>query len=122
MLEPIDVVPEPASVAEHVRQRVPEHKFGDLRSDVGQRLARTVEVVEERVHEVFDHEVSRLEGTPGESAYAAQAEEAETPEDRVTALPQTAAAGLAAMLAEPTSLRQAIVLTEILQRPEHRWR
>lgn len=122
VLEPIETVPEPASVAEHVRQQVPGQQFGGLSSDVGRRLVRTDEVVEEHVHEVFDHQVGRLEGTPGESAYASQAEEAETPEDRITALPQTAAAGLAAMLAEPTSLRQAIVLTEILQRPEHRWR
>jgi hypothetical protein len=122
LLEPIETVPEPASVAEHVRKQVPGQQFGGLTSDVGQRLARTGEVVQEHVHEVFDHQVGRLEGTPGESAYAAQAEEAETPEDRITALPQTAAAGLAAMLAEPVSLRQAIVLTEILQRPEHRWR
>jgi hypothetical protein len=122
LLEPIETVPEPASVAEHVRRQVPGQQFGGLSSDVGQRLARTDKVVEEHVHEVFDHQVSRLAGTPGESAYATEAEEAETPEDRIAALPRTAAAGLAALLAEPTSLRQAIVLTEILQRPEHRWR
>ena len=118
----LEEVPEPDSVAEHVRQQVPGQRFGDLSSDVGEHLARTGEVVEEHVHKVFDHRVGRLEGTPGESAYAAQAEEAESPEDRIDALPQTAAAGLAAMLAEPTSLRRAILLSEILQRPEHRWR
>ncbi len=122
LVEPIETVLEPASVAEHVRKQLPGQQFGTLSSDVGKGLARTGEVVEERVHEVFDHRLSTLEGTPGESAYAVQAKEAETPDDRITPLPQTAAAGLAAMLAEPTSLRQAIVLNEILQRPEHRWR
>ncbi len=33
----------------------------------------------------------------------------------------SAAAGLYAMLSEPSNLRQAIVLTEILNRPEDRW-
>lgn len=39
----------------------------------------------------------------------------------IESLPATAAAGLVAMLADPGSLRQAILINEILQRPEHRW-
>ena len=122
LLEPIEAVPEPSSVAEHVGRQVPKQQFGGLPSDVGRRLERSGEAVQGHVHDVFDHRVGRLEGTPGESTYATQAEEADTPEDRIIPLPPTVAAGLAAMLAEPTSLRQAIVLSEILQRPEHRWR
>lgn len=118
----LEAIPEPASVADHVRQQVPGQPFARLDTDVGQRLARTDQEMAEHVHGALDHPVSRLEGTPGESAFAPLAEEAETPDDRVSALPPTAAAGLAAMLAEPVGLRQAIVLNEILQRPEHRWR
>jgi hypothetical protein len=118
----LEAVPEPDSLTEHVRQQAPGPRFGGLDSDVGEHLAGADEVVGEHLHQVFDHRVGRLEGTPGESTHAAQAEEAESPEDRIDALPQTAAAGLAAMLAEPTSLRRAILLSEILQRPEHRWR
>ena len=35
--------------------------------------------------------------------------------------PQTAAAGLAAMLADAQGIRQAILINEILQRPTDRW-
>ena len=36
-------------------------------------------------------------------------------------MPATSAAGFAALLADADSIRQAIILNEILQRPEHRW-
>jgi hypothetical protein len=120
-VEPVEVVPEPDSVADHVRHQLPQQQAAAWSSEVGRHWQQAGDSMETHVHEAFDHQVSGLEATPGESAYAAEPDELDTPEDRVTAIPQTAAAGLAAMLAEPTNLRQAIVLTEILQRPEHRW-
>jgi hypothetical protein len=59
--------------------------------------------------------------TPTEGAHAAALSESEKQEEFVDSLPSTAAAGLAAMLASPGDLRQAILLSEILARPEHRW-
>jgi len=70
---------------------------------------------------VFDHQITALEGVSGESAQVTQPEETLTPEDTITPVPATAAAGLAAMFADPGDLRQAILINEILQRPEHRW-
>jgi hypothetical protein len=126
--EPIDVQPaelvpgaEDEGVAEHVRKHVFPQKFGGLTSDVGMALRGAGDSMEGHLHAVFDHELGRLGHVPGESAEIAEAEEAETPEDRITSIPVTAAAGLAAILANPTSLRQAILLNEILQRPEERW-
>ena len=91
-------------------------------SDVAARRTGAEDVMEDHLHDVFDHDLGMLDGTPGESAEAARAEEAETPDDRVSPVPVTAAAGLAAILADATGLRQAILLNEIFQRPEHRWR
>jgi len=121
-VELAELVPEDdASVADHVRRRLPAQEFGSLRPEVGTGLSQTAEAIEEHLHEVFDHRLGKLGDTPGESPLAVEAEEAETPEDRITPVPATAAAGLAAMLADPGSLRQAIVLNEILQRPLDRW-
>lgn len=117
----IEILDDDATVADHVRRRLTGEKLGRLSSDVGERLAHVDDTVEDRLHDVFDHGIGALGKTPGESARTTQAEEAETPEDRITSVPATAAAGLAAMLANPGNLRQAIVLSEILQRPEHRW-
>lgn len=119
--EPEVILEEDASVAEHVREHVGREHFGRLASDVGRGLAKESEKIEGRLHEVFDHRVGSLQGMPGESARVLQAEEAETPEDRITALPATAAAGLVAMFANPGNVRQAILISEVLQRPEHRW-
>lgn len=123
-LEPVaaDLVPDDRSVAEHVRQRIGTEKFDRVRPELTGETALADDRMAEHVHEVFDHQVSRLADTPGESASLPAAEEAETPDDRVTPIPATAAAGLAAMLADPGSLRQAIVLNEILQRPEEHWK
>jgi hypothetical protein len=117
----LELMPEEESVPTHVRQHVPAGEFGHLASDVGERLSQVDERVDQRLHDVFDHRVGRLGEVPGQSARAAQPEEATAPDDRITSLPATAAAGLAAILASPVGLRQAILLNEIFQRPEHRW-
>ena len=114
-------MPEEESVPAHGRQYVPAEEFGHLASDVGERLPKVGETADARLHDVFDHGLSRIGAVPGESARPAQPEEATAPEDRITSLPATAAAGLAAILASPVGLRQAILLNEIFQRPEHRW-
>jgi hypothetical protein len=69
------------------------------------------ENMEEHVHEVFDHKLGQLGRTPDVTKRQS---------DPAT-VPPTAAAGLAAMLTDPANVRQAIVLSEILQRPEQRW-
>jgi hypothetical protein len=122
-IAPAEVLPEPedAGIADHVRSHVPAAGFGSFVSDVGTGLAQTPEAMAGHLHDVFDHRLGTLGGTPGESAEGAEAEDSAAAEDRVLAVSGTAAAGLAAVLAEPASLRQAVVLNEILARPEHRW-
>jgi len=120
-VEPVEAAPEDAGVADHVRRHLGTHEFGALPSDVGKRLSQTEKVLEEHLHSVFDHRLTALGDVLGESAQVTQPEEGLVPEDRITPVPATAAAGLAAMFADPGNLRRAIVINEILQRPEHRW-
>lgn len=121
-VQPVEVVPEDASVADHVRERLAESKLGSLAPTVDSRLSQSGEAMESRLQGVFDHGLGALGQTPGESAQSTQPEEAATPDDRITPIPGVGAAGLAAMLAEPDNLRQAILWSEILERPESRWK
>ena len=116
------IEPEEVSVDEHVRQRLGTERRGHLTPVLDGEVTRTDDRVQDRVHSVFDHDLSRLSGTPGESARSTEVSEPESPEDRIGSVPPTAAAGLAAMLANPGNLRQAILLSEILNRPEDRWK
>ncbi len=118
--QPVEAVPvellEPmsddtGSVAEHVRTHVSSRHVGTVGSRTLQsQVDQADENMEEHVHEVFDHKLGRLSSTPGETA-----------DQPGPTIPPTAAAGMAAMLSDASSIRQAIVLSEILQRPEHNW-
>ena len=109
-------------VAEHVRERLRTAKFDHPAPEVVGDVSHADGKVQTHIHTVFDHKVGRLVGRPGESAEPAGVSEPESPADRIGSMPSTAAAGLAAMLANPGSLRQAILLSEIINRPEHRWK
>ena len=90
-------------------------------SELGEEVAQADDLLEQRLEEKFDHEVSRLAGVPGESADAPGVAEAEQAEDRVAEFPPTAAAGLPVLLSTAENIRQAIIINEILNRPEDRW-
>jgi len=105
------------TVADHV-----SHSVGESR--LPSSLSRQQPPSDEVGHK-FDHQMGQLDSSPRAAAHAAALAEpdkrATAEADIIEAMPPTAAAGLAAMLASPTSLRQAILLKEILERPEHRW-
>jgi hypothetical protein len=125
---PVPSVPagEPAaqeSVAEHVRDRFGRPQFGQVGSaGLGHEVAQADEKVDERFREKFGRQVSRLASVPGEAAAGAVAVEPAVPADRVAAPPAFDAASVAAMLTNPATLRQVILASEILHRPEERWR
>jgi hypothetical protein len=95
------------SVAEHVAEHVGSRTFAERTSHLGEQVAQADEKIETHLHQKFDREL----GTLGHSRAAPSAES--PPAD-------TLAAEIAAMLASPQGMRQAIVLGEILRRPEHR--
>jgi hypothetical protein len=120
-VELLEPVPEDAGGAGRGRSRPPERELESLPASVPPAVAATGGLMQGHLHEMFDHHLGTLGDTPGESGQAAQPREAEAAGAQVVFLPTTAAAELAAMLANPVSLRQAILFQEILQRPEHRW-
>ncbi len=79
---------------------------------LGKETSQATAKLEHQIHEKFDHQLGDLQHQP-------QATQPEAAQE--SALPITSAAGLSALLSDAESLKQAIILNEILQRPDHRW-
>jgi hypothetical protein len=121
---PVEVVPvqpvsiEPSigreSVAEHVQRHIEKPRRQSQIEQADERMAS-------HLHEAFDHRLgrlgkrSKLTGTTIAGALASR----DTPQ--TAALPLDISARIAQMMQTPEYLSAAIVLNEILKRPEDRW-
>lgn len=101
------------SVAEHVAEHVDAsmQAMGEHSARLGRRVVQADEKFDEQLHTKFDHEV----GTLAERHAKRMKDEESKPEVA------TPAAQIVAMLTNPEGVRQAILLNEILRRPEERW-
>jgi len=120
----VDVI-EQRAIGGQVSREVEEHldsgKFRQRASQLGAEVGQADEQMSQRLQGVFDHKVSRLTDMPGESSAPSAAIEAKQPEDSVRELLPAAAAGLPVLLSSADSIRQAIIVNEILTRPLDRW-
>jgi hypothetical protein len=117
----VDPADRGASVADHVQHRMTSPKFGQVGSQLGQEVVQENQQFEQRLQSVFHHQVSQLANVGGEAAKPQNAELPTMAADRVAAAPAVAASNLAALFGDPTTLRQVILIGEILHRPEERW-
>ncbi len=101
------------SVAQHVAERVAiaSQEFSKEVADLGQRVKQADEQFDVQLHQKFDHKLGSL------ADQAAAGTGGQQPIDRAT----SPAAQIAAMLASPDGVRQAVLLNEILRRPTDRW-
>ena len=90
-------------------------------ANLGSNVSRKGKRVQRHLQDVFEHEVSDLAKQPSRLAQGKQTSKAKPRKTRPVEIPSTAAAGFAALLSDAQSIRQAIVLSEIINRPEHRW-
>jgi hypothetical protein len=102
------------SLAERATERAAARasKMAELSSHLGQRIIEDDQQFDIQLKARFDHTVGSLTGSAVTAAEQAAA--------AVTAS-ETPAAQIAAMLATPDGVRQAIVVNEILRRPIDRW-
>ena len=125
--QPAPPRPEQAVRAEVVAEPVVIGSGRDLTSDqlphrdfeLAENISRVEKELEQHTHEKFDRHVGRISSASAQPV-ATRAVGREEPRPAAS-MPSTAAAGLAAMLGDAQSLRQAILLNKIIQRPEHRW-
>jgi hypothetical protein len=117
-----ELIPEegqPQSVAAHVREHLSPAKFAPVSQELGREVTELDTKMQRHLQDKFDHRVGRLAGMGGQSAQVQSAVDLETTAERAAGA--TSLSTLAAMFANPASVRQAIVLSEILNRPESRW-
>lgn len=111
-----------AEVVEHVSSHVATHlsttQFDQRAAQLGEETALADDRLEARLHQKFDHQLGRL--TPTSVTNTAMPGAATTSE-RPTMLHVISPGSLVEMLRSPQQIRNAIILSEILARPEHRW-
>jgi hypothetical protein len=106
----LDDVRAGGSVARHVQEHLDTSRF-DERAGKLSHLKQTVEQdIGTHVHDAFEHKVGTLAAQDSGKPPAPIGDEASNP-----------ALQIAAMLRDPASMRNAIILQEILSPPTHRW-
>jgi hypothetical protein len=99
-----------ASVSEHVADHLGSPPVGWQASKLGQRIIADDAQFDVQLNAKFDHTIGTLSSIRLSDINPAQAIPSDTP-----------ASQIAALLASPAGVRQAIVLNEILRRPTDRW-
>jgi len=113
--------PSGESVQQHVQRHLDTKEFTERSAQLGSEVAQADENIDARLQQVFGHSVGRLARGPG-GAVNRLAPDTLPPAEGVTTPALTVeGSSLIAMLADPQSIRQAIIISEILRRPEERW-
>ena len=117
--EPVDVQPiERSSVASSVEKHMANRGFGQRAEHLADDVVRGDQEMEQHLQKAFSHRVGTLSDSTSNLATTSVTEVEPVASQARQTLVSNALAGL---LADPQSLKQAVILTEILQRPEHRW-
>jgi hypothetical protein len=100
------------SVAEHVAERIgsSSQQFREEVADLGSRVIQADKQFDAQLEQKFSHQLGTLGQTATSTAYDTRVADTNSP-----------AAQIAAMLATPDGIRQAMLVNEILRRPSDRW-
>ena len=99
------------SVASHVETHIDTREIAKHASHLGENVGAAREKVKERIQRKFDHEVGHLKVKTREGVTAIAAE---STKEKVSPV----ALDLVNLLTSPQSIRSAILLNEILRRPD----
>ena len=111
-------------VADHVRDHIQSDPISDHAKQLGRAVDQADENLEGHIHDVFDHQLGQLRKQPIREE-AVQGTDSEVWESTVERRERRAAdwqsrnEDIRKMLRDPESLQQAIILIEILRRPEY---
>jgi len=128
-LQPVEIVAEEdAPVGDRVGQQVQKYMdtsdFRRRSEELGGEVAQSDQQFTQQVGQAFSDQVGRLASRPGEAAQPRDVVEVEAsmPEylsrPTLDALP-IAGSGLAELLGSPENIVQAVIMAEILRRPEY---
>ena len=116
--EVVEATPVHEGVSQHVAQHLDTSDIRRHTSQLGSQVAEEGTKLQSQLREKFDHQVGRLQGT--KRASPAGGMPTSTQVTNLAGVPARASE-IATLLRSPASIRQAIMLNEILTRPEHRW-
>ena len=106
-------------VSDYVTRHLDSGLFKQRASQLGADVKSADEVIESRLHQTFEHRLGSL------GASTARAEDSSLDDDETAAAlalaAQSAPMSFAELLRSPQSLRNAIILSEILNPPRNRW-
>jgi hypothetical protein len=105
------------SVTSSVEKHMADRGFTQRAEHLADAIVRADQQMEEHLQKAFSRRVGTL-GDPARQSLTPVTDAEPSPEAPRTS---ATAATLSAMLANPQSLKNAIILNEILTRPEHRW-
>lgn len=114
----VEVLPSRGDIAESVKQHLGGDRLGRHAEQLGDEIRDGDEEVQQRLHKTFDHQVGHLGAQPSKTP---------TRYSTTRAAPLAASTGgkataeLIELLLDPQGIRTAILVSEILKRPEHRW-
>jgi hypothetical protein len=108
-------------VEKHVKQYLDKEEFVRRAKNLGEEVAEADDKIERRLKSVFDHSLGKIAATPGETASSPDAKLADSAPQLTVAMPSVAAGDVAALFSNPLSVRQAVIISEILNRPLERW-
>lgn len=118
-------------VSSHVQQHIGSSSFEQQVSRLGEVTGQADERVEQRLHQKFDHQVGRLSedaiygdkgqiGTIGSEDMPSAASPHDYDADP-NAISRGDVSPITDVFASPAGIRRAIILNEILRRPDDRW-
>jgi hypothetical protein len=118
-LEPAEaevVDAELAELGDDVGRHVSQHLRGDVEiaahtRQLGAEVDQADDKLETHLHQTFDHQLGRLKKTASDSAAV----------EHVKPAPDVTIGEIRSMLSSPASIRDAIIMAEVLRRPEDRW-
>ncbi len=105
-----------SSVAEHVKGHIREGVFDERLSHLGEEVDRSDDRMEAHLHDVFEHQLGAL-GARTARAADSSLDDDSPGQKRKPARPPN----YLALLQNPATIRDAIILSEILARPTDRW-
>jgi hypothetical protein len=108
-------------VEQHVKKYLDEEEFTRRTEKLGEDVAEADDKIERHLKSVFDHSLSKIAATPGVTASPPNAKLADSAPEITIAMPSIAADDVAALFGNPLSIRQAVIINEILNRPLERW-
>jgi len=122
IIEPdiVEAVAADESVADHVSHYLAADEFRERASHLGEEVGLADEHLKSHLSAVFEHRVGDL----GSATSAVQMTTADTLADDVTSATRESSRGaseIVKMFRSPLSMRQAILLSEIMHRPADRW-